>query len=72
MILFSWLSPLTNDRIRMMTSNDSINVNEVIRAVLDFFIFIFFTKRFHTHNKHKTHISEQKEKGHCLMHLENI
>ena len=40
-------------------SDNSSNVNEVIRAVLNFF---FFTKRFHTHKKHKTDISEQKQK----------
>ena len=35
----------------------SSNVNEVIRAVLNF---LFFTKRFHTLKKHKKHISKQK------------
>ena len=40
-------------------SHSSSNVNEVIRAILNFF---FFTQRFYTHKKHKTHISEQKEK----------
>ena len=35
----------------------SSNVNEVIRAVLNF---LFFTKKFHTHKKHKKHISKQK------------
>ena len=42
-----------------ITGLDSSNVNEVIRAVLNSF---FFTKRFHTHKKHKTDISEQKQK----------
>ena len=38
------------------------NVNEVIRAVLDFYLFIYCSKRFYTHKKHKTHMSEQKQK----------
>ena len=38
-------------------------VCEVIKAILNFFIyFIFFTRRFHTHKKHKTHTSEKKQK----------
>ena len=39
---------------------DSSNVNEVIRVILNFFI--FFTKRLYTHKKHKTHMSEQKQR----------
>ena len=31
-------------------------VNEGIRAILN--LFFFFTRRFHTHKKHKTHTSE--------------
>ena len=34
-------------------------VNEGIRGLLN--LFIFFTRRFHTHKKHKTHTSEQKQ-----------
>ena len=37
----------------------SSNVNKVFRAILNFF---FFTKRFHTCKKHKTHIYEQIQK----------
>ena len=42
----------------------SSNVNEVIRAILNFFI--FFTKRFYTHKKHKKHkdATKQKHKKH--------
>ena len=39
----------------------SSNVNEVIRAVLTF-LFIFFTKRFHTHKKHKNAYKQTKAK----------
>ena len=50
----------------------SSTINEGIRALLNFFI-IFFTKRFHTHKKHKTHTSEQKQKKqHFFMHIKNI
>ena len=49
----------------------SSNVNEVIRAILNFLI--FFTKRFYTHKKHKkrkTHISQQqKKKGSVFIRL---
>ena len=38
----------------------SSNVNEVIRAVLNFFF--FFTKRFRTHQMHKKHQKHQKYK----------
>ena len=38
----------------------SSNVNEAIRAILNFFV--FFTKRFYTNKKHKTHIGKQKFK----------
>ena len=41
----------------------SININEVIRAILNFFI-----QKFHEHKKHKTLTSEQKLK----MLLKNI
>ena len=41
----------------------SININEVIRAILDFFI-----QKFHEHKNHKTLTSEQKLK----MLLKNI
>ena len=37
------------------------NVNEVIRAVLNF-LFFFFTKRFHTHQMHKKDQKHQKYK----------
>ena len=42
----------------------SSNVNEVIRAISN-----FFTKRFHTH---KTHISEQKQKKQRFIRIRNI
>ena len=38
------------------------NVNEVIRAVLNFFNFFFFHKRFHTHKKHKNAYKRTKTK----------
>ena len=38
------------------TRNISSNVDEVIRAIS--ILFISFTKRFHTHKKHGTHINE--------------
>ena len=38
------------------TRNISSNVDKVIRAISN--LFIFFTKRFHTHKKHGTHINE--------------
>ena len=37
-------------------------VNESIRAILNVFLFFFFTRRFHTHEKHKTHTSKEKQK----------
>ena len=37
----------------------SSNVNEVIRAVLN--VFIFFTKRFYTHQKHQKHLKALQE-----------
>ena len=37
-------------------------VNEGIWAFLNLFVFVFFTRRFHTHKKHKTHTSKQKQK----------
>ena len=37
-------------------------VNDGIRAFLNLFIIFFFTRRFHTNKKHKTHTSEQKQK----------
>ena len=41
----------------------SSNVNEVIRAVLTFLFIYFFLQKDFTHmKKHKTHISEQKQK----------
>ena len=40
----------------------SSNVNKVIRAVLNLFIYLFFTKRFHAH-KHKD-ATKQKHKRH--------
>ena len=43
------------------------NVNEVIRAILNFFF--FFTKIFYTHKKHKAHISEQKQKSSIFISL---
>ena len=46
----------------------SSNVNEVIRAVLNFLF--FFTKRFH---KHKMHTSEQKQKRqHFYAHKKHL
>ena len=50
----------------------SSNVNEVIRAILNPFIF-FFTRRFHTHKKHKMHRSQQKPKGqHFYAHKKHL
>ena len=49
----------------------SSTINEGIRALLNFFI-IFFTKRFHTHKKHKTHTSEQKQKKQHFYANKNI
>ena len=43
---------------RSMANEDSSNVNEIIKAILNFFIF-FFTKRFYPHT---TYISKQKQK----------
>ena len=40
----------------------SSNVNEVIREVLSFLFLIFFTKRFHTHKKHKKLKDAAKQK----------
>ena len=37
-------------------------VNEVIRTILNLFYLFFFTRRFHTHKKHKKRTSEQKQK----------
>ena len=39
----------------------SSNINEVIRAVLNP-LFIFFTKRFRTHQKHQKHKNATKQK----------
>ena len=48
-------------------------VNEGIRALLNFFIIFFFTRRFHTHKKHKTHTSEQKQKKqHFYAHKKHL
>ena len=47
--------------IRFSKIFNSSNVNEVIRAISN--LFIFFTKRFYTHERHKkhtTHTSKQK------------
>ena len=47
--------------IRFSKIFNSSNVNEVIRAISN--LFIFFTKRFYTHQRHKkhtTHTSKQK------------
>ena len=41
----------------------SSNVNEVIRAILNFF-YRFFTKRFYTHKKHKKHKKHKRHKKH--------
>ena len=48
----------------------SSNVNEAIRAILNFFI--FFRKDFNTHKKYKMHISEQQKKGSIFMRLKYI
>ena len=40
----------------------SSNVIEVIRPILNFLFFIFFTRRFYTHQKRKTAYSKQKIK----------
>ena len=47
--------------INSSEGSTSSNVNEVIRATLNFFIF-FFQKRFYMRKKHKAHISKQKQK----------
>ena len=50
-------------------------VNEGIRAFLNLFIylFFFFTRRFHTHKKHKAHTSKQKQKKqHFYAHKEHL
>ena len=55
------------DRLRGHTSS---NVNEAIRAILNLF---FFTRKFYTHKKHKTHISEQKQKRqHFYAHKKHL
>ena len=41
----------------------SSNTNEVIRAILNLFIF-FFTRTFHTHKKHKKHKKPENYKKH--------
>ena len=46
-------------------------VNEGIRVLLN--LFIFFTRRFHTHKKHKTHTSKQtKKKSSIFMLIKSI
>ena len=50
-------------QIKVIVTNDykfSSNVIEVIRPILKFSFFFFFTKRYYTHQKHKTAYSEQK------------
>ena len=44
----------------------SRNVNEVIRAALN-----FFCEKFHTHQRRKTYISEQKQKRQHFMRIKN-
>ena len=39
-------------------------VDEGIRAILNLFIIIFFTRRFHTHKKRKEHKEHKKHKKH--------
>ena len=43
-------------------SKISSNVNEVIRAVLNSLLLLFFTERFYTHQKYQTHQNYQKHK----------
>ena len=50
------------------------NINGVIRAISNVFIyFFFFLRKEFTHTKkHKTHISEQKQKRKGFYELKNI
>ena len=50
----------TSEAVRESTRS---NVNEAIRAILNFFIF-FFTKIFYTHKEHKNHKKHEKHKKH--------
>ena len=48
------------------------NINEVIRAVLNFFFFFFFlTKRFCMHKKHQKHQKGQKAQKHNQAKAQN-
>ena len=55
-----------------VSSNSSSIVNDGIRALLNLFIYIFFTRRFYTHKKHKTHTGEQKQKRQHFYAHKNI
>ena len=47
------------------------NINEVIRAVLNFFFFFFLTKRFCMHKKHQKHQKGQKAQKHNQAKAQN-
>ena len=40
----------------------SSNINEVIRTILNLFIILFFTRRFHTHKKRKKKNKKRKKR----------
>ena len=53
------------------TSRVSSNINEVIKTILN--LFIFFTRRFYTHKKHEKHANEQKqERQHFYAHKTHL
>ena len=51
---------------------NSSNVNVVTMAVLNFFIFLFFTKKHKKLQKAQTYISKEKQKRQLFMGIKNI
>ena len=56
----AYLLTLSHQLSAGLFRSSSSNVDEVIRAILN--LFIFFTRKFYTHKKHKMLSSEQKQK----------